>query len=660
MHPSATRNCCYPPVPVCMPWQRGHPRVCTGQPFLSESIAIHGPHTLFPSHEVIVPYSQATSPTTPPPHSHPTPTTTLTPPTTTLTPPTTTSPTPPPNPCPTPTTTTPTTTTTPCPTPTTPTPTPSPTPTPTPTPTTTIPTPTPTPTTTTPTPTTTTPNPTTPTPSPTPSPTPTPTTTTTFTSSSSSSTSPPPSPCLCVPLSPRSSPFPHFANLQNPGDCQRLKDPPTAAAVHRTPSWGPSPSSRSGCCLSPARLARPGASSADTRMAAAPKLRVLCLHGASQDAEIFSQRLRPLQKKCAAHAHFVFADAPHHLPTAAGQMVAMRVWWQTDADAVPYCGWPASLEALRAFWRRHGPFDGALGFSQGGAVACLMAGLAHATPGEFPGLRFVVVAGSPAPDLTYFPDVDLRGPLPCPSLHFVGRADAAVPPAESAALAETWFARAQVHRHEQGHVFPTRGPDVAAVQAFLADQQRRPPTAGPGAAATGAQSGAAPAVAAAPAPGPSEDPADAAVARLPRAAAAYAGALEEQEMELQALQAIFTDDELTVVHDRPPFQFTAKVRLEDEGLRPAFLPVVRFWLPPEYPDGAAPIIKVEGMGSIAEMCAQLGGHLVAFAEENKGMTMVFQVFVGHGRRPWRGLRGGRCRMKSPPAPLPRGRGEGRG
>ncbi|GIL60694.1 hypothetical protein Vafri_15225, partial [Volvox africanus] len=59
-----------------------------------------------------------------------------------------------------------------------------------------------------------------------------------------------------------------------------------------------------------------------------PCKRILCLHGRWQDGQLFSQRLRIITKKLSGIAELHFVNAPHELPLAEGQTVAMRTWWR--------------------------------------------------------------------------------------------------------------------------------------------------------------------------------------------------------------------------------------------------------------------------------------------------------------------------------------------
>eukprot|EP00466_Bigelowiella_natans_P005101 jgi/Bigna1/132034/aug1.16_g6742 len=105
-------------------------------------------------------------------------------------------------------------------------------------------------------------------------------------------------------------------------------------------------------------------------MSDAPSLRVLCLHGMHQCGEIFSQRLGALRKKAGRlklQLHFV--DAPFELPLEEGQQVAMRCWYRKGQEEKD---WKTTLKFISQEDRKHGPFDGIIGFSQGAGICGLL------------------------------------------------------------------------------------------------------------------------------------------------------------------------------------------------------------------------------------------------------------------------------------------------
>ena len=272
------------------------------------------------------------------------------------------------------------------------------------------------------------------------------------------------------------------------------------------------------------------------------KAQVLCLHGKRQDGEIFSQRLERLTRRLAPVADFTFVDAPFLLELEEGQSVPMRAWWRGDAASDDELA-----AACRAIREAHvGPVDGIIGFSQGAALGALLAATRADGPGAavpaLAALKFLLVAGAFA--MPGFPGArqdDL------PSLHVMSAQDTCVNAAASADLAKR-FAGSACHAHEQGHALPVRAPDVDLYQAFIAEH-----TGGPA-------------------------PSTAAVA-----------ATDEQQEELEAIQAIFMDD-VTECTLRPP---RVRVAIRDLGFGADV--ALRFDLPPGYPETEPPTIAVLGL-----------------------------------------------------------------
>jgi len=71
----------------------------------------------------------------------------------------------------------------------------------------------------------------------------------------------------------------------------------------------------------------------------------------------------------------VFLDAPLELPPRPGDSLGMRCWWRHGSST--FEGWDTTLASLERAWDERGPFAGVIGFSQGAAVAFLLALLAE-------------------------------------------------------------------------------------------------------------------------------------------------------------------------------------------------------------------------------------------------------------------------------------------
>lgn len=204
-------------------------------------------------------------------------------------------------------------------------------------------------------------------------------------------------------------------------------------------------------------------------------LKIMCLHGMSQNAEVFRTRLGRLPHKAKAVASFHFENAPHLLPLKTGDEAPMRTWYVRDPTSGSIDGpsLQASLRHLDEMWATHGPFDGVLGFSMGGSMAVILAHLSD----RFPGLRCIVVGGARDLPATLLDElgVSTDSSVTLPSLHLMGAADKVVP-AESSRQLAARFSNPVVMEHEQGHCIPSRAVMLDSYVKFLKDVVDTPVT----------------------------------------------------------------------------------------------------------------------------------------------------------------------------------------
>eukprot|EP01062_Namystynia_karyoxenos_P041261 TRINITY_DN3004_c1_g2_i2.p1 TRINITY_DN3004_c1_g2~~TRINITY_DN3004_c1_g2_i2.p1 ORF type:complete len:916 (+),score=318.62 TRINITY_DN3004_c1_g2_i2:68-2749(+) len=203
-----------------------------------------------------------------------------------------------------------------------------------------------------------------------------------------------------------------------------------------------------------------------------PEIKVLCLHGCHQDAEIFSQRLQQLQRRSKGTLILHYAEAPFELPLGEGEEVPMRSWWRSGPRReLPTEDLLAAAAAARRGWEQAGGCEGLLGFSQGAGLAALLLLLAEGGAECAAWLRgrcrFAVLAGGLLTEAELAAAATLGagcGGLQAalPTLHFAGERDPVVSCAESDALARLLGEEGAV-RHPQGHVFPQRVSDIEAV-----------------------------------------------------------------------------------------------------------------------------------------------------------------------------------------------------
>jgi pimeloyl-ACP methyl ester carboxylesterase len=178
----------------------------------------------------------------------------------------------------------------------------------------------------------------------------------------------------------------------------------------------------------------------------------LCLHGHHGSAAIVRRQIAPLAARLPADVEPVFVDAPS---LAVGDFG----WWHPG-----FRGWERTRDwAIELLDER--PFDGILGFSQGAALAGLLAGVRdqQAAPNWFGSVIMVGGFASALPQHQHL----FRRKLDLPSIHVVGRRDTIVPRSESLLLAER-FANPVILEHDGGHVIPDDPAITAAIGDFIA------------------------------------------------------------------------------------------------------------------------------------------------------------------------------------------------
>jgi pimeloyl-ACP methyl ester carboxylesterase len=186
-----------------------------------------------------------------------------------------------------------------------------------------------------------------------------------------------------------------------------------------------------------------------------PDLRVLCLHGYHGTGAILRRQMAPLAGALPADIEFVYVDAPS---LAAGGFG----WWHEG-----FSGWEQTRDWITGQLTAGPRVDGLFGFSQGAALAGLLAALRE-SPRAPRGLdfRFAVMVGGFTSFLPQHADLFPR-PLTIPSVHVTGRSDTIVPRSDSLELAAR-FAGPLVLEHSGGHVIPGDRTVAEPIARFLA------------------------------------------------------------------------------------------------------------------------------------------------------------------------------------------------
>ena len=144
----------------------------------------------------------------------------------------------------------------------------------------------------------------------------------------------------------------------------------------------------------------------------------------------------------------------------------MKTWFNRSTDGeVDVQSLEETLTMLVDIWDSSCiPFDGCLGFSQGGTLATLIACM----PNRFRNLKFCICVG--APNFKGFGGIPDTVPSHVRSLHFAGKTDAVVSIEMSRALAARYAeSNAKFITHEQGHCIPMKAEVMNEIKCFLQD-----------------------------------------------------------------------------------------------------------------------------------------------------------------------------------------------
>ncbi|OSC99607.1 FSH1-domain-containing protein [Trametes coccinea BRFM310] len=233
--------------------------------------------------------------------------------------------------------------------------------------------------------------------------------------------------------------------------------------------------------------------------------KVLMLHGYAQNATIFSKRMGALRKTCGKDIEFVFVDAPHVLTpadlaeafqssnessslddlgaseaaaTQTDPALAPRGWWSVDAARTKTVGIEDSIMLLRDYLSKD-HYEGIFGFSQGAAMAAVVAALLE-KPETYP--PFLVDGKPPHPPLTFcisaagfrphspLCDAIFLPSYATPTLHILGRNDVIVVEERARTLIDV-SSNARVEYHDGGHFVPSKANWRNFLKAYMKDSQ---------------------------------------------------------------------------------------------------------------------------------------------------------------------------------------------
>jgi len=243
-------------------------------------------------------------------------------------------------------------------------------------------------------------------------------------------------------------------------------------------------------------------------MAAPPPLKVLMLHGYTQNGQLFRAKTRVLEKRLQK----AFPSVTLSYPTAQIQLRASDVpgydgngvgsteaygWWKRrdDSDPPEYVGIEDAFDEVAKVLKTEGPFDGVIGFSQGACMAAVVASLLEgqsrrqafkdaqsksthviAYPKSFedldhPPLKFGIVYSGFVPPGDRYAAI-YQPPITTPMCHFIGSLDSVVEEKRTQALVDACGGTdmTQVVVHPGGHFVPSSKQYLDVAAAFIQHQ----------------------------------------------------------------------------------------------------------------------------------------------------------------------------------------------
>lgn len=197
-----------------------------------------------------------------------------------------------------------------------------------------------------------------------------------------------------------------------------------------------------------------------------PPVKLLALHSFRTSGSILERQMalsgfsRVLREEC--NAEIVFIDAPNVASGPIPNDVAGAFpnesyyeWWnatQREDGQWDYVNSDRSFQYIESVWNEHRGFDGILGFSQGAAMAALLAGMQRSGQAltRFSQLKYIIcIAGIRVRDPRFLAVYENVAHVP--SVHIIGQAD---PVKRLTNQLIRCFDAPVVLTHDRGHVVP--------------------------------------------------------------------------------------------------------------------------------------------------------------------------------------------------------------
>jgi len=194
-----------------------------------------------------------------------------------------------------------------------------------------------------------------------------------------------------------------------------------------------------------------------------------------QNGDIFHSKTGSFRKILKQQVEFVYVTAPHKVdPIPEGfEKGEVYQWWSTESNwlqATHFEGLETSIDFIKNVCKTQGPFDGILGFSQGGVMASILTTLQDSTQESPLHFKFAIIASAYPPHIPEFQtklDQKVIEKTLVPTLHIYGSNDDLVLPEHSKKLA-TLFPDATTLEHEGGHYLPVTTIAKPILKNFVA------------------------------------------------------------------------------------------------------------------------------------------------------------------------------------------------
>ncbi|KAJ2963344.1 hypothetical protein NQZ79_g1624 [Umbelopsis isabellina] len=197
------------------------------------------------------------------------------------------------------------------------------------------------------------------------------------------------------------------------------------------------------------------------------KLRILCLHGWMQNAEVMSRNMAAMTQRFNDSIEFDIPTGPVELPTALKPgrptNTPLAAWMvpqmDDDGNLVDLDGFADTVQFLVEYIQKNGPFDGVLGFSQGAGLAVLLLLVLsqddwrnrYNIPSDVPQFRLAVILSGFRFQTPKFAEFYTRGKLDVPTMHVYSAQDAIISVDRSLDLIDSTFTDAVKCTHDLGY-----------------------------------------------------------------------------------------------------------------------------------------------------------------------------------------------------------------